>query len=183
MSVRDRIEREVTAFRIDRAYEREVARQCKEKGGSDFQLTMDFFEQMQKYPSIQDRFRRLRGRLHRAKAAVLEVPYAVKHFIHRGRHGWATPDTWSFDYTLAKYMAGVLAEFRRVNIAYVDGLTFEEWDGILKEMQEGFEEYYKARDAQWQGEGDNSYVRTEQALPKLRRSLDLMNEWYPHLWW
>lgn len=65
-------------------------------------------------------------------------PYTIywktKSFIHRGKHGWAPYDTYSFDYYLAKVLAEALGYF---------GNNLHGWPGGYKDIK-GEDESFQA---------------------------------------
>ena len=80
--------------------------------------------------------------------------------------------TWNLDDTLAQVIAQGVRLLRERQVAFPPTLTPDEWDAVLDEMAEGFEAWHQTRHVR----------RNDEALPKLNRSLDLLREWFPHLW-
>jgi len=80
--------------------------------------------------------------------------------------------TWNLDDTLAQVIGQGVRLLRQRQIAFPPTVTAEQWDDILDEMAEGFETWHTTRHVR----------RNDEALPKLNRSLDLLREWFPHLW-
>lgn len=63
--------------------------------------------------------------------------HAIRMFIHRGRHGWAPRDTWSFDLYLARVMSeGIawLAEHDHGYPAHDPWDTPEKWQDYLRDL-------------------------------------------------
>lgn len=63
----------------------------------------------------------------------------LKHFIQRGKRGYADCDLWSFDTYLSDVISKALLELRDTAYSYPSELeSFEEWQDILTEISEGF---------------------------------------------
>lgn len=127
-------------------------------------------------------------------------------FVTRGRHGYASTDTASVNMYLARVVAGVLTEYLKelespTSVAghpsVLDGLEApqEEWVSIVREIRDGFQGYLD-----WEYEGWMSpdllhldvssaewvaayRVREQEVFDSLKRSFELMNKWFPYLWW
>lgn len=102
----------------------------------------------------------------------------VSDFIERGRRGFSRSDVWSFDTYLAQVIAGGVRELAG-NLhgcppALVDGddvdAGCERWAQILDEIAMGFE-HWATND-----------TRGADDLAELNRSLDLLRQWWGHLW-
>ena len=68
---------------------------------------------------------------------LLQKHPAIRTFIHRGRHGWAPRDTWSFDLYLARVMSeGIawLAEHDHGYPAHDPWDTPEKWQDYLRDL-------------------------------------------------
>jgi hypothetical protein len=96
-------------------------------------------------------------------------------FIQRGRRGFSDSDLWSLDSYLAGLLARALPELAKFNNGCPAQLCedgnvsegFAQWHAILTEMAEGFAEFADDHDA---------------SRPKIKRSLELLAEWFGDLW-
>lgn len=81
------------------------------------------------------------------------------------------PDSYEYnlDMRIAHVIVAGIPELR--GKGYPASLTPEEWDQILTDIEEGFKEY---RDMFNQMSFDTS---------KFNRAMNLLNEWFPSLWW
>jgi hypothetical protein len=76
---------------------------------------------------------------------------------------------WNLDTTLAQILAQGIGRLREMDHGYPGALTEASWHAILEEMVAGFQSYAEARD----------HVPD---FGRLNKSLDLLREWFPHLW-
>lgn len=106
----------------------------------------------------------------------------AKHFIQRGRKGYADCDLWSFDSYLSEVISKALLELRDTAHGYPTDLCekcwgpfeehncrgFENWQAILTEISEGF-----AQDKFSSDEFDNK---------KFDRAMELFTKYFHNLW-
>ena len=78
---------------------------------------------------------------------------------------------WNLDTTLAQILAQGIGRLREMDHGHPAGLAHEDWLGILREMAAGFQQY-----------ADADLNCSDADYDKLNRSLDLLREWFPHLW-
>lgn len=76
---------------------------------------------------------------------------------------------WNLHVTLAQILAQSVGRLREMDHGYPVTLTTDSWRAVLDEMVDGFQQYADS--------GDH-YPDYD----KLNRSLDLLREWFPHLW-
>lgn len=177
MDIRGIIRREVSAVRRDIAWEKE----WKTKLGRSLEECMSHWEE---YPSVLTRLQQFRGSVYRGKNNVVEFPYKVKHFIHRGRYGWATPDTWSMDYTLAKQLEGLFRNFVDASSDLIDYSQDTTATRAL-EIADGFKYYCDYQEREWNGdisidEWEHEY---DLAMAEVQKSCELMGKYWSHFWW
>ena len=107
-----------------------------------------------------------------------EIKYQFKRktvwAFHRVRHGWAAPDTWSFDNYLAKIIAEGCRHLQKNTHSYPSNLTEKKWDAILEQIAEGFEIY--SGDEWWWG----SDQKADKA--KIDKAKKLFNKYFESLW-
>ena len=78
---------------------------------------------------------------------------------------------WNLDHTLAAVAGQGIRMLRERDYGHPGSVTNEEWRDILDRMASGFEQYASAE------------VRSEDAdMDALNTSLDLLRQWFPHLW-
>lgn len=68
-----------------------------------------------------------------------ELPLNIKTFIQRGKRGWASSDTWGFDYYLAGTISKGLQYLKENNHSHPHTLTEGEWVDVLNEIIWTFE--------------------------------------------
>lgn len=78
---------------------------------------------------------------------------------------------WNLDNTFAQILAQGVRRLREMDHGHPVTTTPEGWHAILDEMADGFQRYADA---------DACGVDADYEL--LNRSLDLLREWFPHLW-
>ncbi len=82
--------------------------------------------------------------------------------------GWDDTATWSMDTYIAGLLADMLAEHRRVAHGYPMRMdSFEEWETILKQMEEDFR-FYTVHKFRWDGAAREADQRITRALTNLR---------------
>ena len=105
--------------------------------------------------------------------------FYIPHYYQRARYGVSREDVWSFDTYLAEAIVYGIRELRRVQHGYpAEMSSYEEWDAILAEMEEGFELI-----ADWDWPYDPDEVLVEANRAKCQRALDLLHQYFHHLWW
>lgn len=92
----------------------------------------------------------------------------------RMERGFDDSETWSLDYTIAKFILPRLKRFKEVTNGYPGGLSEEEWDEILDKMIYAFDlKVNYDSDFDWK-DGDQK---------KFDEGIKLFSEWFLHLWW
>lgn len=103
--------------------------------------------------------------------------FNLKMYHQRGRHGFSDSDLWSFDAYLCKMLSEALVALRDRTHGHPDGPngfeTFEEWQGALTEMAEGFEAGTRYLDILDQQDGD---------YQKFRDGMELFSTYFFALW-
>lgn len=91
-------------------------------------------------------------------------------------NGFDDSETWSLDYTIARFVYPRLKRFREVTIGIPAGLSEEEWYDILDTMLDGFR--LAATD-------DNTETREEgkERTATIQKALDLFAKYFFDLWW
>lgn len=100
-------------------------------------------------------------------------------------------ETWSLDFTIAKFVLPRLKLFKKLNNAYPgtgDMDTFEKWNKALDKMINAFEliatgdMYYGLMDDKKTSFADIREL-CEQKQKEIEEGLKLFSEWFQHLWW
>ena len=97
--------------------------------------------------------------------------FRAKMFIQRGRQGYSTEDTWSFDSYLAEVIAGGLTELRGRNISHPMRFSPEEWLDILDKIIAGFSQY-----------DDWHFYLDPQGPKEMKIALKLFKKYYGSFW-
>lgn len=106
----------------------------------------------------------------------------LKWAWQRATRGWDDTAVWSIDTYLSKLIPELVRRLAEKNIGFPailhdDNITADEaeakWNAILIEIAEGFEDYHKKQFECFMGIEDS---------PKLKRSFELLQEWFPNLW-
>lgn len=69
---------------------------------------------------------------------IRNFPREVKWFLHRGRHGWADPDTYHFSHYLSGIIPEGVARIRERAQGYPADLSPDEWQTILLRIETAF---------------------------------------------
>jgi hypothetical protein len=90
----------------------------------------------------------------------------------REERGFDDTETWALDATIAKFVLPRLKRFKELHICHPSSITMEEWDCIIQQMIDGFEE---------------ALLRDEKIVDwdyeKVNTGLKLFVEYYHDLWW
>ena len=65
----------------------------------------------------------------------------LKNLIRRYREGIGCCDVWDYDKYISSKLASDLKVFKKKNMAFPNGMTFEQWQDIIQEMIDGFSAY------------------------------------------
>jgi hypothetical protein len=106
---------------------------------------------------------------------ISNIPSDVKYFFQRGTRGYSDRDIWSLDWYLARVISETCKKLAHTTHGYPPSLTPEEWERILLEISNGFEEYLKLQDS-------DNYDNTEITKEKLNKSLELLQKYFTDLW-
>lgn len=87
----------------------------------------------------------------------------------RAEYGFSEEDTFSFDYHLARVIAGGVGRIAERGHGYPEEMTEEEWRAILEEIVLGFRLYAQRKPF-------------NDVPPEFDRAFDLLREWWGHLW-
>jgi len=91
-------------------------------------------------------------------------------------NGFDDSETWSLDYTIARFIYPRLKRFKELTIGIPAGLSEQEWYDILDTMLDGF--HLAATD-------DNTETPEEEKerTEIIQKSLDLFAKYFFDLWW
>lgn len=91
----------------------------------------------------------------------------------REERGFDDTETWGLDHVFAQFAIPRLKVFKELHGCHPGKLTMEEWDDILQQMIDGFEEVLRK----------NCGVLKDFDVEKVNKGLDLFSKWYLDLWW
>lgn len=106
---------------------------------------------------------------------------SIRKFFERGRKGYCYEDLWNWDYFFSKLIANSLREFKKNCHTYPNDIDdWEDWDKVLDEMIECFEEQMRgieniAKDRDFIKAWDK---RREHQKERLHRGLELLEKYY-----
>jgi len=95
----------------------------------------------------------------------------------RAERGWDDRETWSLDYTVAKFMLPRLQRFREVKAGHPAGMTMEEWQEILGKIEFALTCTIKDLD------DDNGVIVPQEDHEKWQEGNELLGKWFNALWW
>lgn len=171
---RPQIEREIEAFKRDWEWE-----QRGEFVGIPLQ---EWIEYRESYPSVYRRTENVYYKFYRGFRTIREVPFNIKEFIHRGRHGWAPSDTWNVDYYVVDVLIPLLKHYKEHNMGHPADQTEEEHDAIIDEIVSGFRQYRMYLDNWHTLEADDYKEATELAMTALADAFSLLGVELPGIW-
>ena len=190
MDFHDIIDREVRAFKVDRSYQ-DMVKEFKSDNphrGTPLQWWIDFEEEMSKYPSIQERFRRVVG-FGRRNGLSLSCSLSLQRLVR----GWSHKDAMLFNAWFIKVVPDMLRYYRD----HAKSVPWEFWDeenndgqawnDEIDTMIEGFERYAREIDAYYEGsswrtiEEENDHY--EAIHQRLAETLERFAKNFRHLSW
>lgn len=101
---------------------------------------------------------------------------ALKLFWQKKTRGWSDEDTWSLDFTIAKFVYPRLKRFKELHCCHPIQLTEQEWNLILDKMIAAFEilsDDFKC----------NMYGSNPEEVEIVNDGLEMFAKWYSDLWW
>lgn len=108
--------------------------------------------------------------------------YAAKAFIHRGRHGWAVPDTWGLDDYLCQVVGEAVAYLNKVKHGHPCDSTEQDWDETLAKISGpllAYKTHWVCPDGQ---ATDEHRALEEKLISEAQDAFRLLAEWLPSLW-
>ncbi len=103
----------------------------------------------------------------------------LKHRYQRAKRGYSNQDCWDFDSYLARVIVGGIDELLKGSGYPTHINSREEWEAILKEMQEGFG---LIADRDWEFDAGFDSPEWEAARAKVNRAKKLLVEYFENLW-
>ena len=97
----------------------------------------------------------------------------LKNLIRRYRESIGCCDVSSYDSYISSKIASDLKVFKDGLGSYPNGMTFEEWEGIIQEMIDGFSALDRVDDdaKDWQAQTDKAYKMREKAVKLFAKHL------------
>jgi hypothetical protein len=112
------------------------------------------------------------------------IKRSIKHWWQRRTRGWDNSDTWSLDYTIAKFVLPRLKKFEEVTCGVPGclqdkGETLEErekvWHNMLKDMIFAMEMVIE--------DGDECVMMDDPRWERYEKGMDYFHEYFRALWW
>lgn len=97
---------------------------------------------------------------------------SIKHWWQRRTRGWDDSDTWSLDFTIAKFVLPRLKKFREIDFGYPGNMSEEEWREILDKMIYAME--FNAKD---------EIIMDKEENEKIQEGNKLFGKYFNSLWW
>ena len=91
-------------------------------------------------------------------------------------NGFDDSETWSLDYTIARFIYPRLKRFREVTISTPANLSEQEWYDILDTMLDGFRLAVKRDDTK-------TLEEEKEQTESIQKALDLFAKYFFNLWW
>lgn len=108
-----------------------------------------------------------------------EMVKIVQETTQRATRGWSTPDSYSLDSYLLKWLPDAIDALadRKLSYPLVEGAqTWGEWEPILRRISAGLR---AGREIQ---EGFPDSARTEEILAEFNEAWELLGKWFFHMW-
>jgi hypothetical protein len=106
---------------------------------------------------------------------VRRIRSSIKRWWQRRTRGWDDSDTWSLDYTIAKFALPRLIRFKELNNGYPgDFATPEAWDEAIDKM------IYSLQACIKHNEGNDIDIAD---WPRVKEGLELFGKHFMALWW
>ena len=104
-----------------------------------------------------------------------ELAAREERFVQqRKERGWDDSETWSLDFSFAKWIVPRLKRFKELTFCYPVDLTPEQWDNMLDHMIEGFQIIIDEDGGQW---------LKDEKQHKVQCALKLFHDRFFDLWW
>jgi len=97
----------------------------------------------------------------------------------RRLRGWDDSDTWSLDWTVAKFILPRLKRFKELNDGHPNGFTEKSWDETIDKMIFAMEAVALGT---WEFHGDNA-DENRIYWDEVQEGLDLFGKYFMGLWW
>lgn len=95
----------------------------------------------------------------------------LRRWVERAHKGYSREDAWGLHAYLARVIAGGVREIHKEGHGNPVSLDYEEWQGMLLEIAEGFELLTA-----------DELPRSNVEKAKIARAKALFAEWFEHLW-
>lgn len=131
--------------------------------------------------------------LKRIKEYIVEhidrIKAKLTRLFQRITRGWDDSDTWSLDYTIAKFALPRLKRFQELNNGWPDKdfMTFEKWNEAIDKMIWSFEQICNNFDGldMWDDtiSKEDNYKKIKEFDDKVQEGLNLFGKYFRALWW
>jgi len=111
----------------------------------------------------------------------------IKWFIQRGRRGYSDRDLWNLDSTIKLFLRNTIRDFQKLGNSYPsDFKSYEDWQKVLKEMENLFTEATKDVGfiTDEKGAWDQKLYAKQSGRKKemQNKAFDLLKKWCDGLW-
>lgn len=106
-----------------------------------------------------------------------EVFRQSRTFIQRGRRGYADSDTWSLDSYLLSWLPEAVAELIDGMMGHPGEMTFEEWQNLLVEIQNGLFDGRAYYNYEWE-----TQERADELHANFLKAWNLMGKYFGGMW-
>jgi len=93
--------------------------------------------------------------------------------------GWTDQDTWSLDYTIAKFSLPRIKRLKEIQNGFPSGLTEEKWDEILDKIIRSFQFVVN----EFEGNEDYSLETIKHREKCMQDGCELFGKYFRNLWW
>lgn len=146
------------------------------------------FKSMEEWRTIEDAWRKKHPILYQLREfyyilyrfwnyKIAMIPKNTKWFYQRGKRGYSDCDVWGFDSYLAEIITNGCRQLAKQKHGYPQDLTEEEWDKVINQIANGFEEYSKIMDHE-----DGYNLTHEEFNKKLDDLFLLLRKYFVNLW-
>jgi hypothetical protein len=116
----------------------------------------------------------------------LFYPKTYRFLWQKITRGWDDSDTWSLDYTLAKWILPRLKRFKQLSFGCPTNFTEKQWDEMIDEMIWAFDYIANDRENEIFTENGNFEKEREEwkkAEDRCDKGLELFGKYMRGLWW
>ena len=114
----------------------------------------------------------------------------LKHKYQKITRGFSDDETWSLNYTIAKFVVPRLKRFKNLNFGHPSTITEDEWNTILDKIINSLEKeiaFCESNEPDFDEEANYDYGLSYQNRRKYHKEkqegYELFGQWFDNLWW